>query len=454
MRFGELGSRPRQGGVFLGIILIPLVFFSANPVLAAAKDSHNAGQPDHLILSWTEDPLTTLTVSWRAGADTQQSVLQYLPASEFNGSFAAARETPGKARPLYQGHLRFEVTLRDLSPDTTYVYRVGVEGAWSEPATFTTAASGDSFSFLYMGDVQGGHDVWGRMLARVVAENPDLKFALLGGDLVDQGNSSEEWQQFFAAAWPVFKELPLLPAVGNHDDTAFFRNSFTVPGNGPEGYEGTVYSFQYGNCQIVVLNSNSMGLPGTEGYDKIASWLLQRLGASQQTWKVVVCHHPPYQAVQDWRGEHLQSNWVPLFEQGGVDLVLSGHQHLYMRTKPLRDGRIQADGRGIVYVIGNAGTKHYGGGPDYDYVAVQLTGVSNYQVIEIHGDSLTMIAKDEEGQIIDRFTLVKKPYHADSDNSTEIDDHGCSFRKWGFFLINIPIHVATACANLAIQARH
>jgi len=57
--------------------------------------------------------------------------------------------------------------------------------------------------------------------------------------------------------------------------------------------------------------------------------------------ELVVCHHPPYQVVQNWRGEHLQTNWVPLFEQGGVDMVFSGHQHVYMRTKPLREGKIQ-----------------------------------------------------------------------------------------------------------------
>jgi 3',5'-cyclic AMP phosphodiesterase CpdA len=397
MRFREFGLGPRPGKFIVAVILLLCLFPFGNLALAAPESNHNTARPDHLILSWTEDPLTTQTISWRTGADISPNSVQYLPAAEF----------------------------------------------------------GDCFSFLYMGDVQDGYDVWGKMLEQVATENPELKFALLGGDLVDKGNSSEEWQQFFAAAWPVFKELPLMPAVGNHDDTTLFRKYFAVPLNGPEGYEGTIYSFDYGNCHITVLNSNSMGIPGTYDYDKIAHWLKQDLAASQQTWKLVVCHHPPYQVVQNWRGEHLQTNWVPLFEQGGVDMVFSGHQHVYMRTKPLREGKIQPDGQGIVYVIGNAGTKYYGPGPDYDYIAKQLAWVSNYQVIEIDGDTLTMTAKDADGQLIDSYTLVKKPPDIAGAN-TWASDYGRYFTQWGLLsrLLSIPPYFAAAFANIAAQSEH
>jgi hypothetical protein len=156
-----------------------------------------------------------------------------------------------------------------------------------------------------------------------------------------------------------------------------------------------------------VLNSNYMGVPGIGDYEKIAGWLLNDLTGSAQRWKFLVFHHPPYPVVHDWRADVLQEHWVPLFEQGGVDMVFVGHQHVYMRTKPLRSGEIQPDGEGIVYVMGNAGTKYYGPGPDYDYIAEQVAWVSNYQVIEIEGDTLTMIARDAAGNVIDSYTLVK-----------------------------------------------
>ena len=399
------------GKAFICLAFLALLFSfpPAVDVGSAAEVSGepNTGLPDYLILSWTEDPLTTQTISWRTGTDITQDRVQYLPAAGFNGSFEGAQEVTGERKDLYEGHFRFEATLRELAPGTEYVYRVGREGAWSEPASFTTAAAGEHFSFLYMGDVQDGHGFWGEMLEHVAAENPDLKFALLGGDLVDQGHSVTEWQEFFAAAWPVFRKIPLMPAVGNHDDSELFRKSFAVPRNGPQGYEDTIYSFDYGNCHITVLNSNYMGMPGIGDYEKIAGWLISDLENSGQRWKFLVFHHPPYPVVYDWRADVLQEHWVPLFEQCGVDMVFVGHQHVYMRTKPLRDGKVQPDGEGIVYIMGNAGTKYYGAGPGYDYIAKEVAWVSNYQIVEINGDTLTLITKDDKGQIIDSYTIVK-----------------------------------------------
>lgn len=415
MRRNKFTFQLKLGKTFICLTILSLFFtFSPNAKSALATPGSggpNTGLPDHLVLSWAEDPLTTQTIAWRTGSDTAQGLVQYLPAEDFNGSFTGAGEVAGEKTGLYEGHFHFEATLRELTPGTDYVYRVGREGAWSEPATFTTAGAEEQFSFLYMGDVQEGHEAWGEMLEQVAAENPDLKFALLGGDLVNQGNSIWEWQQFFAAASPVFRQLPLMPAAGNHDDTELFHNSFALPQNGPKGYEDTVYSFDYGNCHITVLNSNCMGIPGIGDYDQIAGWLQNDLAGSNQQWKILVFHHPPYPVVHDWRADVLQEHWVPLFEQGGVDMVFVGHQHVYMRTKPLRGGQIQPDGEGIVYVMGNAGSKHYGPGPAYDYIAEQSAWTSNYQIIDINGDTLTMTSRDAAGNIIDSYLLVKVQDH-------------------------------------------
>lgn len=425
------------------LVIIPLVYFLllANPIPVAARCGHNAGRADHILLSWTEDPLTTQTISWQAGVERGQDSLQYTVAAKYEGTFSDVGEVKGKGIPLAKDHWRFTVTLRGLLADTEYLYRVGGEGHWSEPASFTTATPEDRFSFLYMGDVQEGYADWGDMLAQVRAENPQLRFALLGGDLVDKGNDWDEWWQFLTAAGPVFKGLPLLPAVGNHDDSNLFRALFVLPTNGPLGPGGTVYSFDYGNCHVTVLNSNCMGIPNTLGFEELAHWLRQDLTTSRQTWKLVVFHHPPYQVIQNWRGEHLQKNWVPFFEEGGVDLVLNGHQHIYMRTKPLWEGSIQPEGQGIVYVMGNSGAKHYGPGPHQDYIARQVAGVSNYQLIEIDGNTLCLWTKDALGKVIDTYKLVKKSSAAAEghDGNSPPDFNYYFPPRWPLHLMNPPL---------------
>ncbi len=367
--------------------------------------------PDQIILSWTEDPATTQTISWRT-ADIAPELVQYQPAEFFSGSFDGALTVNSTATLLYtEQHDLYheEATLRSLDPNTSYIYRVGREGYWGEPASFTTAGPAGQFSFLYMGDVQEGYEDWGGMLQSAAAENPCPAFTLLGGDLVNDADEIEEWQQFFSAASPVFRQIPLLPAAGNHDDTELFWNIFAVPRNGPAGYEERFYSFNYGNCHITVLDSNYLGSPAAADYERISAWLRNDLLSSNSTWKFLVFHYPPYPAAPDAHAANLRENWVPLYEQCGVDAVFVGHQHVYMRTRSLRDNQVRADGDGIVYIMGNAGTKFAAAGPDYDYIAEEIPFVSNYEVISINGNTFTLTAKNAAGQVIDSYVFEKQP---------------------------------------------
>ncbi|MEN6390029.1 MAG: metallophosphoesterase, partial [Syntrophomonas sp.] len=240
------------------------------------------------------------------------------------------------------------------------------------------------------------------------AENTCPRFALLGGDLVHDGYSELEWEQFFTAATPTFQQIPLLPAPGNHDDTPLFWKAFALPQNGPEGFKEKFYSFDYGNCHIAVLDSNLMGASATQ-YNTVKSWLQNDLDTSGKQWKFLVFHYPPYPVVEDGHSYNIEVNWVPLFEQCGVDVVFVGHQHVYMRTKPLRSGQVQADGEGIVYIMGNAGTKFYPAGDSRGYIAKELDYVSSYQLVSIDGDTFTMSSRDADGQIIDSYTLGNVP---------------------------------------------
>ncbi len=392
----------------LYLVILLMLFSLAGFIYPDIARSEQGGVPEHIMLSWTADPLTTQTIAWNSVTAVGQDKLQYLPAASFDGSFNDAFEATALKTELYDGYFHYESTLSGLSPAAKYIYRVGGEGAWSEHASFSTANSGNKFSFVYMGDVQEGFENWGEMVQHAYDNNPGLRFALLGGDLVSSGYSSDEWQQFFTAASPVFRKIPLLPATGNHDDRPLFWGSFALPQNGPEGFTEKFYSFDYGNCHIAVLDSNLMGASAWY-YDTLKSWLQNDLASSNQQWKFIVFHYPPYPVVEDGHAENIKENWVPLFEQTGVDLVFVGHQHVYMRSKPLRDNQVQADGEGIVYIMGNAGSKFYPAGESLDYIAKELDYVSSYQLINIDGDKLSMIARNADGQVIDSYMLGDEP---------------------------------------------
>lgn len=246
----------------------------------------------------------------------------------------------------------------------------------------------------------------------IYRKNPQIRFAILGGDLTENGSDEREWGEFLDAAAGLFSKIPVMPAMGNHDGSMYLK-FFALPDNSPDGLKKEFYSFDYGNAHFVMLNSNK----NTD--ETVKKWLREDLQNTDKKWKLAVFHHPPYPVVADYKGidESIRKNWLPILEQYNVDMVFVGHQHVYMRTKPLRDGRIRPDGEGIVYVMGNSGTKYYRPGPDLDYIAKQQALVSNYQVVEIDGDTLTMTAKGADGQVIDTCTIVKRPAEANAANT-------------------------------------
>lgn len=370
-----------------------------------ALDVVPAVQPRAIILSLTGDPQTSETVSWQT-IEPVPETLQYLPTVDYKSSFSGATSLQASETDLFADTYHMEATLNGLSPNTSYTYRVGREGCWSEPAAFTTAAPSNPFSFLYMGDVQTGFEGWEGLLNAAAAESAQPKFALLGGDLVNDGTNSAQWEQFMDAAAPTFSQIPLMPINGNHDDSASFRNIFALPQNGPAAYLEQAYSFDYGNCHFVGLNCNLLTAPGTASYDSISTWLKDDLKNSTKEWKIVFFHYPPYPVVSDSHVQTLQTYWVPILEEGRVNVVFDGHQHIYMRTKPLKGGQITTDGKGIVYVMGNAGGEGFAPGPEYDYIAQEIAYDSNYELVTINGDTFSLIVKDVKGQVLDSCSLT------------------------------------------------
>jgi len=53
--------------------------------------------------------------------------------------------------------------------------------------------------------------------------------------------------------------------------------------------------------------------------------------------------------------EDVRKAYVPIFEEAGVNMVFCGHNHLYERSAPIREGKIVEEGDGIVYVVTGAG---------------------------------------------------------------------------------------------------
>lgn len=275
------------------------------------------------------------------------------------------------------------------------------------PACSKPQDSMESFSFIYMGDPQadpdsGDYSKWGQLLDLASKDKSEPAFVLLGGDLVNDGNDPDEWNDFFAAGGDVLKGMPVYPAMGNHDNTDLFKNQFDLPQNGPGGKEGEFYSFDYGDAHFVVMDSNAMGAASPEDI----GWLEQDLAATDRTHKIVMFHHPVYTAIDnpkdEYRAQTIKESFLPVMEKHGVSLVLSGHQHVYMRTYPIKEEVFNPDG--IVYLIGASGGKQYEPS-EREYFAHALGGEPVYSICTVDKDGISVVSYNSHGDTIDSFLI-------------------------------------------------
>ncbi|MEX2015448.1 MAG: metallophosphoesterase family protein [Candidatus Hydrogenedentales bacterium] len=371
--------------------------------------------PDHVVLTWAGDPKTTQAIQWRTSPEVTQAVVRFQKKADFNRfDPREPAEVEGITEPLDTPTLvndplvhRHTALLTGLEADTAYVYSVGdgSDDRWTELAEFTTAPDTVvPFSFIYMGDAQNGLDRWGTLVHNAFNRRPDAKFFVMAGDLVNRGAERDDWDRFFENAQGIYDRRQLVPALGNHEyqggDAEMYLRHFALPEEGPLGER--TYSFEYSNALFVVLDSN-------RPVDTQTAWLDETLGASDATWKFAVYHHPAYSSAPQRMNPEVRADWGAVFDKHHVDLALQGHDHAYLRTYPMKDGKpVGTAADGTIYIVSVSGTKFYEQG-DFDYTEKGLTNTPTYQVLDlqIDGDRLVYHAYDLEGETVDEFVIEK-----------------------------------------------
>jgi hypothetical protein len=320
------------------------------------------------------------------------------------------------------GTVLHRVQLDGLQPDTSYHYQIhSGAGALLRPRvySFQTAPKTGSdlpFTFIAFGDYGTRRGNPWRLCQQMLQDTFD--FVLTTGDN-SQGHGT--YQQFdryvFQVYGKVFGTVAVFPTLGNHDygtDRGMpYLNLFDLPRNAWSVEDmGRYYSFDYGNTHFAIVDSTKLVSAREEATsDEMLAWLSQDLGQTEQRWKIVSCHHPPYNAGPHGTEGRVQADLVPILEAHGVDLVLSGHQHNYQRSRPLKGGQIKTpDQGGITYVVSGAGAiaRHRCG--DAGWLAHSICSASYglYSRITVTGGHLTIEAVDDEGTVRDRDTIVKR----------------------------------------------
>ena len=321
-----------------------------------------------------------------------------------------------------------KVTLSGLEEGRTYWYSYTEKGVWSEPQSFTVQPS-DKYKIIFTSDAQIGRsgdfrdeDVlindtcgWQRTVRLAAARYSDAAFIISAGDQTEKGYSLKQYKAFLSPE--KLRNYPLVNVIGNHD---FYFPSYTYYSNNPNQVKehlampaGYGFYFVYGDALYIVMNSNDFNAADQDRLMRAAV-----TAYPEAKWRLAVLHHSVYSAnISDDDFSFSRSVFAPLFDSYNIDLVLSGHEHLYNCTYPIYNGEL--DENGTVYLqASSASGSNFSTAKDsaVKYSRFILKeNVATYTGIEFDGDEITINTyRTDTDELIDSASIHSRERKAES----------------------------------------
>ena len=337
-----------------------------------------------LHLQFGKNAATEVVVSWyTTDAVGNPRVMLGTPTSGFGRTVAAETRTYRDAKSNVEVRVN-HARLTNLTPDSDYVYAAVHDGADPETGTVRTAPLGrKSLRFTSFGDQATpalvrlpdgtyGTDNIGSPAAAdttLAIERLGPLFNLVNGDLCYANLAQDRvrtWSDWFENNTRSARYRPWMPAAGNHENElgngpvgfGAYQTYFSVPdsGSSPE-LRGLWYSFTAGSVRVISLNNDDVAYQDggnfyVHGYSggEQRRWLADELASARRDpdvdWVIICMHQTAISTADRTNGADLgiRQEWLPLFDQYRVDLVLCGHEHHYERSHPVH-GTMATDTR-------------------------------------------------------------------------------------------------------------
>src|SRR5215510_753816 len=260
-------------------------------------------------------------------------------------------------------------------------------------AAETLPARPDSLKFAVIGDNGTGdtpeYDVGQRMAAARTAFPFDT--VLMLGDNMYGRQEPEDFVTKFERPYSALLQagVRFYATLGNHDDQ---NNRFYKPFNmGGERY----FTFVKKNVRFFVLDTNQLD-------PKQRAWFDDMLQRSDDRWRICFFHHPIYSdAARHGSDVSLRVILEPLFVKYGVDVVFSGHDHVYERLKPQK---------GITYFVsGSGGQLRRGDVRPSGLTAAYFDQDQSFMLVEVAGNEMFFEAVSRSGATVDSGVIHREP---------------------------------------------
>ncbi len=431
---------------YLGLLVVTLIVLYAigRPIQKWWDDSYSGVREPYLQMMSSD----AVTLRWQSEKKYSGVVRYGLKPDQLTNTL--------KEKETGEEH---ELRLSGLIPATKYFYSAGDgfknnfngKDFWFKTAPLTKENSDESVRFWVTGD-QGYPNIiqtqvrdamlnWVQKNSRSIEKNPAIDLWLTTGDNAYRSGSNEQFQAgFFAPYKTILRNTPVWPVYGNHDSRRWvFFDIFSFPEKAQSGGVASgsehYYSFDYANIHFVMLDTQESSLD-IDG--KMLSWLKRDLQQTKQQWLIVSFHHPPYTKgthdsdnKRDSGGRliEVREKLLPLLETAGVDLVLSGHSHMYERSELInchydesstfKKSMIKATNNkykkktngimgnsGTIYTVIGSSSKVDVGPLNHPAMPYSLQEAGS-MIFDVKQNKLNAFFINKDGKVKDRFEIVK-----------------------------------------------
>ena len=250
----------------------------------------------------------------------------------------------------------------------------------------------DSLKFAAIGDNGTGdraqYEVAGQM-TRLHATFP-FELVIMLGDNMYGGQSPADFVKKFEQPYAALLKanVQFQASLGNHDRPA--NVSYKPYNMNGQRY----YTFVRKHVRFFALDSTLMD-------KKQLDWIEAALKDSRDEWKICYFHHPLYSdAARHGSSVDLRLLLEPIFVRYGVDVVFSGHDHVYERVKPQK---------GIYYFVsGAAGQLRKGNMRLNAQTAALFDQDQSFLALEVAGADMHFEAISRVGKVVDSGVIHRR----------------------------------------------
>ncbi|EHM92125.1 hypothetical protein HMPREF1021_01452, partial [Coprobacillus sp. 3_3_56FAA] len=409
------------------------IYFEFNNLQVDYGQEETTVEQKALNLTIGEDE-TKMNLTWYANTNTSGTVQLAKAGAMINGEFPSqfttVEATNNQAND--KGFYYNQATLANLEENTKYVYRVVNGDQVSKIYDFTTKDFDGSYNFIFAGDPQIGAsgsaskdtEGWDKTLSDSINKfNPN--FILSAGDQVNTASDENQYSGYLDHE--ELTSVPQATTIGNHDSSSnAYTQHFNLPNETAKGETaaGTDYWYVYNNTLFMNINTNNTSTAEHKAFMKEA------IKENQDVrWKVVVFHHSVYSVASHSVESSIlkrREELAPVFDDLGIDVVLMGHDHVYVRSNMMKGMKVSqetkdltsvTDPEGILYLTANSasGSKYYDIKTNIstDFVAKmdqsKQRSISNIEVSENSFKVTTYLynSNDNQWSTLDEFTINK-----------------------------------------------